>query len=52
MSNKLRLKRTQLEAFIKNDPDAIRTIEQLIEIVNQLQEQVADLEARVTALEP
>ena len=51
MSDKLRLKRTQIQEFVGDDPDAVRVIERLIELVNRLQEQVADLENRVETLE-
>ena len=51
MSDILRLKRNQIRAFVGDDPDAIRVIEQLIEIVNALVVQVEDLEARVAVLE-
>jgi polyhydroxyalkanoate synthesis regulator phasin len=58
MSDILRLNRVQIANFVGDDPDAVRTIERLIEKVNtlesevaELQTQVTDLETRVTALE-
>lgn len=48
----LRLNRDQLQAFLGNDEEAIRVFEELLDVVNTLVAQVADLEERVTALEP
>lgn len=55
---KQRIRRNQLFAFIKEDPDTIRTFERLItnqnlliDIAIEQEAQIADLDARVTVLE-